>query len=440
MTRARYYPGADRTARWKGDGNAVMPTIDKLVLHSTETRVLPSYEGNWPTLTYDPWLHKWYQHVPIDGSATALVDPSGTAVRENRDNVCQVEIVGYCDPKMVEAYGHDVTALDQQAIGDLGAFVAWLHTEWGMPLRAVPTWLPYPRSYGDNGVRLTGPQYDAYTGVLGHQHVSGNSHGDPGDIDIAAIMAAADRIANPPPHEYPMLNLNCRWPGFRSTPKTPTWANRSKMLATAARTSGAQLLTVQELGRTEAAHFAAALGSHWHYQRAANKAGEGLNCVFWDDRAWKLAGTAKQLALSSFGQYQRTLLVVPLQHVETGQKVRACSTHLASGSDLTVPADNARRVQAAEVAKALSGATRVILGADLNSRESDSTGPRAVLTAAGWRTDAAQVPITDALRDRKGGIDAILTRPRVHLTSVRVVPLGTASDHDGRFATFTITD
>lgn len=191
MTRATHYPPADAKAQPRAGGVA-MTSIGKVVLHSTETADWPGYSSNWPTLTYHPGRHAWRQHMPVNMSATALVDPSSTVVRENRDGVVQVEIVGYCDPAQISKGRPDVQQLDAQAVADLGAFLAWLGREWGLPLVSVPKWVAYPDSYGNKqGQRLSGPAYDSFAGVLGHQHVSGNDHGDPGRIPIGAIMAAA---------------------------------------------------------------------------------------------------------------------------------------------------------------------------------------------------------------------------------------------------------
>ncbi|MGP3971520.1 hypothetical protein [Streptomyces sp. 6N223] len=60
------------------------------------------------------------------------------------------------------------------------------------------TWKPYPASYGPNGVRLTGAQWLAYYGWLGHQHVPENDHGDPGDIDFARVLEHAKGTATQP--------------------------------------------------------------------------------------------------------------------------------------------------------------------------------------------------------------------------------------------------
>jgi hypothetical protein len=189
------YPGASR-AQWFGDEypGVDMGGVDKVLLHTTETGSWPGYGGgaSAPNLTYNPTTHEWRQHFHLERSARALRDPSGTAVRENRDRVCQVEIICSCDRSFADRYGYPhVTELDDQALRDLGAFVRFMHDTFGVPLRAADRWLPYPQSYGDSAVRMSGAEYDAFRGVLGHQHASGNSHGDPGSLNVTQIMAYA---------------------------------------------------------------------------------------------------------------------------------------------------------------------------------------------------------------------------------------------------------
>ena len=200
---ATVYPKANRTAQWFGDTypGADMGGVDKVLLHTTETGGWPGYGGgaSAPHLTYDPRKHEWRQHFRLDRSARALRDPSGTVVRENRDRVVQVEIVCSSDRSFARRYGYPhVTQLDERALRDLGEFIAFMHAEWGVPLRAAARWLPYPDSYGNSPARMSGPEYDAFRGVLGHQHASGNAHGDPGDLDVTRIMAYARGAAGPP--------------------------------------------------------------------------------------------------------------------------------------------------------------------------------------------------------------------------------------------------
>ncbi len=203
---AVFYPPADRSTQWFSGtypGSPFGPIIEKIVLHTTETGTWPGYAGgaSAPNLTYDPRSHRWRQHFRLDRSARALRDPSSTLVRENRDNVAQIEIICTCDAAFARKYGYlHVTQLDDRALRDLGAFIRFMHDHWGTPLTAATIWLPYPSSYGNTTARMSGPTYDAYRGVLGHMHCSGNVHGDPGTINIARIMAYA-RGTTPQPQE-----------------------------------------------------------------------------------------------------------------------------------------------------------------------------------------------------------------------------------------------
>lgn len=192
-----WYPGADRSQDRSQFSGVTMPRISKLLLHSTESSGWPAYPGFAPQATYDPWSHRWRQHMAINRSASTLSDPSSTAVRENRDDVVQVEIIGFCDPAASRKYGKSIQNMDDRAYEDLAAFAAWLNREWGLPLRSTVRWAPYPSSYGLHASqRLSGPEYDSYTGILGHQHASGGDHGDPGVIDAARIVRLAQNIVS----------------------------------------------------------------------------------------------------------------------------------------------------------------------------------------------------------------------------------------------------
>ena len=211
MTRARIYPKADRATQWwesKFD-RGTFTGIEKILLHTTETTGWPGYlsGAQAPTLTYHPRLRQWRQHNYLDRSARALVDPTGTTVRENRDNVIQIEIIAYADEaKAATVGGLKVTDLTDAQLGDLADFIKFIRSEWGGPPLVAPTFLPYPSSYGNSKVRMSGPTYDAYRGILGHMHASGNSHGDPGAIDVARILelATPPKPPKPPtPHGAP---------------------------------------------------------------------------------------------------------------------------------------------------------------------------------------------------------------------------------------------
>lgn len=197
------YPIADRRADWfavKFPG-AVMPRVDKILLHTTEGGSWPSYRDGavTPNLTYFPAQRRWRQHLPLNRSARALVDDPTTAVRENRDNVVQVEIICTCDPKVKERYPRVpfVQELTDDNLRDLGDFLAYMGRTYHVPLVAAPRWMPYPRSAGASPVRMNGKCFDAFRGVLGHMHASGNVHGDPGALDVPRIIWHANRAARP---------------------------------------------------------------------------------------------------------------------------------------------------------------------------------------------------------------------------------------------------
>lgn len=204
------YPGAS-TAEWyqtKYPGDTM--NVNTIVWHTTEGTSLPDYSGGSmaPTFTAVPDFAakklKWYQHFDFDVSARALVHATA-GIATNTLNVCQVEIVGTCDPAthakwtkagITHLYSPE---LPDWAIRDLAAFAKWTHDQHGVPLTSGVTFKAYPASYGtDNGVRLSASRWESFSGHLGHQHVpSGNVHGDPGAFPMAAILTAATGTKTP---------------------------------------------------------------------------------------------------------------------------------------------------------------------------------------------------------------------------------------------------
>ncbi len=196
------YPIADRRQDWFGVQfpGSVMDRVDKILLHTTEGGSWPDYRdgATTPNLTYHPGKRRWRQHLPLNRSARALVDDPSTAVRENRDNVVQVEIICSCDPDYAAKHrllrAHQ---LSDESLRDLGEFLAFMARGYRVPLVAAPKWLPYPKSAGNSPVRMNGKCFDAFRGVLGHMHASGNRHGDPGDLNVQRIIWHANRALRP---------------------------------------------------------------------------------------------------------------------------------------------------------------------------------------------------------------------------------------------------
>jgi murein DD-endopeptidase MepM/ murein hydrolase activator NlpD len=202
------YPGADRS-QWKPQhGGIVMPGISKICLHTTETASWPGYPTFAPQMTVNVFTKQIRQHMALNVSASTLADPSSTAVRENRDSVLQIELIGYCDPARSNTSVYIYKWGDAEYLY-LAEILAWFHTEWKVPLVSTVKWLRYPASYGNgSGQRLTGPQYDAYKGILGHQHASGNDHGDPGAINIVKLLDLAKALTLPPePNPKPPVEV-----------------------------------------------------------------------------------------------------------------------------------------------------------------------------------------------------------------------------------------
>lgn len=183
------------------------------VIHTTEGRTLPTYDGgkSAPTVTGVPNFKTkkidWFQHFDVDKSARALVNKSG-GVETNTMNAFQVELVGTCDKKTSVKWGGAGTRhifwpdAPEWALAEVAKLVKWLADSHAIPLKSSVTWKAYPASYGANGVRLTGGQWKAYYGWLGHQHVPENDHGDPGDIDMKRILEIANSgpiVAAPTP-------------------------------------------------------------------------------------------------------------------------------------------------------------------------------------------------------------------------------------------------
>lgn len=186
----------------------------KGLLHTTEGKTYAgarqSYvlNNSWPhaTVTFQAGIFRCYQHVPLSKPARALRNESG-GVQTNRDNVIQLEIVGTADRHNASTWGEQyVENFPQAYLDGIARWMRFVEANHGVPRRCTVAFKRYPESYGVNGVRLSGAQWDGYSGWLGHQHAPENTHGDPGLIDIAYLLAqAAPEPAPVPLEETEML-------------------------------------------------------------------------------------------------------------------------------------------------------------------------------------------------------------------------------------------
>lgn len=188
-------------AIWRGDGYTTGSYTGgpwKLVLHTTETSGMPSYTdragrrgGSAPHVTYYPKTREFFQHTDFNSPARALRDAEG-GVHTNRDSVIQLEIICYSDESVVDRYPNTgrvkVSELSDRNLEDIREFIDWVAEEFGVdkdwPGRRA---LNYSQANAP-GFRLSNAEYEAYDGVLGHQHVPENTHWDPGGLNWNALL------------------------------------------------------------------------------------------------------------------------------------------------------------------------------------------------------------------------------------------------------------
>ena len=183
-------------------------THDTMVacLHTTEGMTWPDYQGGAvaPNYTGMPPIGlkggHWRAHFPDEKSSRALVNAPG-GVQTNTLNVVQFELIGTCNPAYAVSWtvngrkyfaGKDYVYWPNANLRQrrwLARILADMHRRHGLRLLPLVEFKAYPASYGtNNGVRLSGAAWSKFAGVLGHQHVPENVHGDPGNIAIRSIL------------------------------------------------------------------------------------------------------------------------------------------------------------------------------------------------------------------------------------------------------------
>lgn len=179
--------GGNSAGSMNGDGSR------KLLLHSTEgatiNGAIGAYRTNnsWPHFTVDCKRRQVTQHLDVAVAARSLRNDPGGADQTNRDGSVhvQIEMVGFAGTPASIGSTDDLAWFGRQVVAPICA-------ETGIPIQSTVTWRRYPDSYGKlASQRLSPSAWDAYSGVLGHQHAPDNSHGDPGLIDIHEILNAA---------------------------------------------------------------------------------------------------------------------------------------------------------------------------------------------------------------------------------------------------------
>jgi hypothetical protein len=138
--------------------------------HTTEVPVLPNYGGSGPHFTLDPRDGRLWQHIPLNLGARAL-RPGGP----NFMNVIQVELIGNAK---------DTHTWPDSHYARIAKLARWIEANFHVPRKSTVTFL------GDKSTpHLASVEaFRLYSGHIGHQHVPGNTHWDPGGFKINMVL------------------------------------------------------------------------------------------------------------------------------------------------------------------------------------------------------------------------------------------------------------
>lgn len=207
------YPKADATTQWWDDDwgwDVIIPNV--LVVHTTEGYGWPTYKSadgkdgaKAPNVTAFPNCKtktvSFRQHFANEHSSRALVNLAG-GVTTNTNNAWQIELIGTCDDRYKTSWGTKKAGVDyihwptapDWALAALADLFAYLTKKFpSLPLESTVEWAAYNNGLTKN-VRLTNAQWQAKVGILGHQHVPENTHGDPGLFPVQKVITMAKAI------------------------------------------------------------------------------------------------------------------------------------------------------------------------------------------------------------------------------------------------------
>lgn len=198
MASTAWLPFATRNDHGRTGPRRNMAYPWKGVQHTTEGSSLPDYRGgaDQPHVTirwrgpkrrgFDVW-----QHQTLLMGARALVDSNACPV--NSTNTFQVELIGSCDRSYASRFNLTyLPDLGDDFLADLGHFWVKILAVEGLDPAVIGRWVRYPGSAGSGASqRLSWAQWRRFAGILGHEHVPINEHGDPGDVNVPRALALA---------------------------------------------------------------------------------------------------------------------------------------------------------------------------------------------------------------------------------------------------------
>ncbi|MER6288487.1 hemopexin repeat-containing protein, partial [Streptomyces sviceus] len=152
------------------------------VLHTTEgstiAGALETFRSTnfWPTLTIEPATRRVVQHYSLNAGARALSDH---ATAENAARCVQIEIVGFA--AQTPSWPPAQIAFVGETIRDIDSLVP-------IPRKSGMTFLDAAGVSSHPGNRMSVEDWKRFSGWCGHQHVPGESHWDPGALDISFVL------------------------------------------------------------------------------------------------------------------------------------------------------------------------------------------------------------------------------------------------------------
>lgn len=197
-------PSAPARAVWhtteSGAGDAAFKNVGAyLIAVSSEPHIL-----------YDPTTDRLAQYGPLNQSARALKNDG--SLRTNRTGAAciQIEVLARAAKPFTEYWrpGPNFKAL-MRAIRSWGVPDVW-------PAGALA------KSYSDNSNR-SASTWTSKGGHYGHSNIPGNDHWDPGNINVAALLAAGGATPKPPVPQpsKPSVSLSALVRAARRDPGLP---------------------------------------------------------------------------------------------------------------------------------------------------------------------------------------------------------------------------
>lgn len=182
-----WYPLAKRVEGVSDGGEYNDKGPGRGVIHTTEGSYgesLTRWVKDYYHIEYKPLTREWRQNIPFDKAARSLRNPRMSPDTEtNRNGKVCIQI-------SIHARAANASDWSVETEDDLAAFIAWCYLNWGIePVLPVP-FRGSECSGRNSRCRLSIAEWEAFSGWCGHQHVTENTHWDPGEIDVPSLEEA----------------------------------------------------------------------------------------------------------------------------------------------------------------------------------------------------------------------------------------------------------